>query len=267
MVLIVGTGHLTPLLLVGSTSGVKDDAHPSWVPDYGAKPAMPCPTGLRSKPLDRIEVSLPWRASASLRTRISENQDDRRLSLDGFEVDQILWTSEGAADQRDVLILFRWLEGAAGAVLWSFDSFHSSVDYDSLLTGFFDAFVHIISAVYYKDGTSRPKLADVLECMDIRQAAENSREGYFRTIRTRIISSVLRTSAPPANSCQVSQLLEYFATRSWDIVLTKGGDFGIARRVRRPGDTVAILRGGAMLFILWRFGEEFELLGACVVLK
>lgn len=266
--LIEDTGYLRPLLLVGSTSGAKDDAYPSWVPDYGAKPSMPCPTGLRLKPLEGIQVTLPWwRASGSLRAKISENQDGRRLSLDGFELDQILWTSEGATEEKDDSIIFCWLEAAAGAILWSYDSFNPSVDYESLLTGFFDAFVHVIFAVYYEDGISPPKLADVLEYMDIQQAAVNPREGYYRTIRTRLVSSILRDSAPAANCCQVSQLLEYFSTRSWHIFLTKGGDLGIARQVGRVGDTVAVLRGGAMPFILRPVGEDFELLGACVVLK
>ncbi|KAH8787970.1 heterokaryon incompatibility protein-domain-containing protein [Diaporthe sp. PMI_573] len=266
MYLIEQTGYLTPLLLVGSTSGVKDDAHPSWVPDYGAKPTMPCPTGVTLRASRTIRVTLPWRASGSLTTIIQQYQNDRKLSLDGFEVDQILWTSAGTTNERDDSILFRWLEGAAGAILWSFDSFHSSVDYDSVLTGFFDAFVRIVCSVY-EDGTYRPRLADVLEYMDVQEAAENPREGYFRTMRTRMVGSLLRESAPPTKSCQVSQLLEYFTLRSWDIFLTKGGDLGIARRAGRLGDAVAVLRGGAMPFILRPVSTGVELLGACVVLK
>ncbi|POS71690.1 hypothetical protein DHEL01_v209915 [Diaporthe helianthi] len=267
--LIEYSGYLRPLLLVGSTDGTKDDAHPSWVPDYGSKPSMPCPTGLWCKPRHDVQVTLPWwRASGSLRAKIPEDQESRTLSLDGFEVDQILWTYDGGVtEDKGDSILFRWFEAAAGAVLWSYDSFHRDVDYDSLLTSLFKAFVRIIFAVYYEDGISPPKLADVLEYMDIQQAAENPREGYYRTMRTRIVSSVLRDSAPPANSCEVSQLIEYFNTRYWNIFLTQRGDLGIARRAGRVGDTVAVLRGGAMPFILRPVGEEFEFLCACVVLK
>lgn len=259
------SGHLTSLHLVGSTSGVKDDAHPSWVPDYGAKPTMPCPTGVWPKKYD-VEVTLPWRASGNLFTRLQPDQNDRKLSLEGFEVDQILWTSAGATYERDDSILFRWLDGASGAVLWSFDSFHSSVDYDSVLTGFFEEFVRIICAVY-EDGTYRAKLADVFEYMDVQEAAESPREGYFRTMRTRIVGSLLRESAPPDKSCQITELVEYFNTRYWDIFLTSRGELGVARRPGRLGDIVAVLQGGAMPFILRPVGKEFELLGPCVVLK
>lgn len=298
------SGHLTSLLLVGSTSGVKDDAQPSWVPDYGAEPTMPGPSGFWPKGGLRINVTVPWRASGDLFTKLQEhvhdrklaidlggpggfddmffkiagttdetcdtvleeNQDDRRLLLEGFEVDEILWTSAGVTEERDDSLLFRWLEGAAGAVLWSFDSFQDSVDYDSVLNGFFNAFVRIVCAVY-EDGTYRAKLADVFEYMDVQEAAENPREGYFRTVRTRIVGSLLRETAPPDKPCQVSQLVEYFTTRHWDIFLTKGGELGVARRPGRLGDTVAVLRGGAMPFILRPVGEEFEFLGPCVILK
>ena len=264
MFMIHESGKLNPLLLVGSTGGVKDDSHPSWVPDYGGKPSLPCPMGLRLR--GKIEVTVPWRASRALLTVAQHNAEDGTLSLDGFEVDQILWTSADTVDERDESLLFRWLEGAAGAVLGSFDSFHNSVDEHLVLTGFFDAFVAIICAVY-DDGSYRPSLGDFLEHIDAQEAAEKPREGYFRTIRTHIIGSVLRDTVPPGKPCEVSQLLEYFRTRFWHIFLTKCGSLGIARRSGQRGDTVAVLRGGAMPFILRPVGEDFGLVGACVILK
>lgn len=264
MFMIQESWGLNSLLLVGSTGGVRDDLHPSWVPDYGAKPSLPCPTGISL--LGRSEVVVRWRASGNLRTVAQHSPEDGTLSLDGFEVDQILWTSDDIVDERDKSLLFRWLEGAAGAVLWSFDSFHTSVDEHKLLTGFFGAFVAIICTVY-DDGSYRMSLGDFIEHIYAQEAAEQPREGYFRTMRTHIIGSVLRETGPPANPCQVSQVLEFFRTRFWHIFLTKGGSFGIARRSGQPGDIVAVLRGGAMPFILRPVGERFEMVGACVILK
>lgn len=263
MFMIQESRGLKSLLLVGSTGDVKDDSHPSWVPDYGAKPSLPCPTAIGL--IGRIEVVVSWQASSYLTTVAQHNAEDGSLSLDGFEVDQILWTSADTVEERDESLLFRWLEGAAGAVLWSFDSFHTSVDEHKVLTRFFDAFVAIISSVY-DDGSYRMSLGDFLEHIDAQEAAEKPREGYFRTIRTHIVGSVLRT-VPPAKPCQVSQVLEFFRTRFWHIFLTKSGNFGIARRSGQREDIVAVLRGGDMPFILRPVGERFKMVGACVILK
>lgn len=264
MFMIQESGTLKSLLLVGSTGGVKDDSHPSWVPDYGSKPSLPCPTALWLS--GRINVVLPWHASKYLRTVAQYDAEDGTVSLDGWEVDEILWTSADAVDERDNSLLFHWLEGAAGAVLWSFDSFSTSVDEHKVLGGFFDAFVAIICAVY-DDGSYRTSLGDFLKHIDAQETAEQPREGYFRTMRTHIVGSVLQETVPPAKRCQVSQVLEFFRTRFWHIFLTKGGSLGIARQTGQPGDIVAILRGGAMPFILRPVGERFEMVGPCVILK
>lgn len=132
--------------------------------------------------------------------------------------------------------------------------------------GFFDAFARIVCAVY-EDGTYGSNIGDLLRYMDLQEAAENPREGYYRTMRTCIIASVLRESAPPAKFCQVSQSREYFRTHSRNIFLTRGGSFGIAHRPGQRGDTVAVLRVGAMPFILRPVWEHFELVVAYVVLN
>lgn len=264
MYMIQESRGLHSLLLVGSTEVVKDDLHPSWVPDYGAKPSLPCPTAIWLS--GKISLELPWRASGYLRTAAQHNAEDGTLSLDGSEVDQILWTSADTVDERDESLLFRWLEGAAGAILWAFDSFHTSVDEHKVLSGFFDAFVAIICAVY-EDGNYRIRLGDFLEHIDAQEAAEQPREGYFRTMRTHIVGSILRETRLPAKPCQVSQVLEFFRTRFWHVFLTKHGSFGIARPSGQPGDIIAVLRGGAMPFILRPVGGRFKVVGPCVILK
>lgn len=270
--LIEQTGQLTPLLLIESTRRListpsRKAEFPSWVPDYGSKPTLPCPMGVRLGSSRSVEVTIPWRASGGVRTLPQDLVKKDTLLLDGFEVDQVIWTSADIIGEKNESLLFQWLEGAAGAVLWSFDSFDSSTDYNSVVRDFLDSFLRTVSAVY-KDGSQKPQSSDLLEYLDLHESIERPREGYFQKLRPHIVASVIR-GADPTNTCKVSDMVAFFCSHTWSIFLTRGGQFGMDRSCGLGGDMVTVLRGGAMPFILRQYapGGKFRLLGACVILK
>lgn len=298
--IIIQSGRLTPLLLLaaGNTTKKKENDHadccsiamtttktseqqeeqvllPSWVPDYGAKPTLPCAMSVRLSSKTRaVEVTIPWRASRHL---VAHPQviDGHLLTLEGCEVEQIIWTSTATdgPKERDALQLFRWLDGAAGALSSLSDNFETD-EYEMIVRDFFDSFINTISAVY-NDGTRRPRRQDVLEYMDLQESTvhpeadhEHFQQSHFRKMRSHFLSSIICSSSTESpRLCSVSELIDFFLTHPWNIFLTKTGRLGIGKSMFSKGDIVAVLWGGAMPFILRPLGENYTLLGPCVILK
>lgn len=272
--LIMQSGRLTPLLLAGMGEHIESESSeevlPSWVPDYGAKPTLPCAMDVRLSSRTRaVEVVIPWRASSHLvaRPQVTENV----ISLEGCEVDQIVWTSATITERRDASQLYHWLNDAAGAISSSLEKFDASVtlEYDTISRDFLDSFTSTISAVY-NDGSRKPHIRDILEYMDLQdsiaQPERASIPSYFETMRARFLNSIT-TSPDPSKPCPVSDLIEFFSTHVWNIFLTKTGHFGIGRSSFAEGDIVTVLWGGAMPFVLRSSDTNYKLLGACVILK
>lgn len=295
--IIVQSGRLTPLLLIaagrtmkmenghvdccsgGATTRTSEEAEeevllPSWVPNYGAKPTLPCAMSVRLSSKTRaVEVTIPWRASRHL---VAHPQvTDRVLTLEGCEVEQIIWTSKAndGPEERDTSQLFRWLDGAAGALSSLFQNLETD-EQETIVRDFFDSFIKTISAVY-NDGTRKPRSQDVLEYMDLKESiaypqAEDGhgRQSNFRSIRSQFLSSTICSpSTEAAQFCSVTELTDFFLTHPWNIFLTKTGRLGISKSIFDKGDIVAVLWGGAMPFILRPLGANHALLGPCVVLQ
>lgn len=316
--IIAQSGRLTPLLLLAAGSTTKTQEHnhvdccssgmtkkpqnskeqeeeeetmllPSWVPDYGAKPTLPCAMGVRLSSKTRaVEVTIPWRASrhfladpqVTMTTTNGDGDDNDHeaiLTLEGCEVEQIIWTSTTAnndslARERDSSQLFRWLNGAAGALSALFEIFDTDELYEVLVRDFFESFINTVSAVY-NDGTRRPHSRDVLEYMDLHDsiAYPESNDGkahqsHFQRMRSHFLFSTI-SGSEPSKVCSVSELIDFFLTHPWYIFLTKTGRLGIGKSTCSEGDIVTVLWGGAMPFILRPSGPNYTMLGPCVVLK
>lgn len=300
--IILQSGRLTPLLLLAAGRTMKKETEhvdccsggatatrtseegeqvllPSWVPDYGAKPTLPCAMSVRLSSKTRaVEVTIPWRASRHLVAHPQVTADDHHpaiLTLEGCEVEQILWASNTTNDvsgERDASQLFRWLDGAAGALSSLSESFEAD-EYEMIVRDFFDSFIKTISAVY-NDGTRRPHNQDVLEYMDLHVRLvyletedDPVQQNHFRNMRSHFLSSTNRTLNEPSLLCSVAELVDFFLTHPWNIFLTKTGRLGIGKSNFNEGDIVTVLWGGAMPFILRPLGANYALLGPCVVLK
>lgn len=304
--MISQSGRLTPLLLLAAGRTIKqENGHvdccsggttttkrtseeegdqqavvlPSWVPDYGAKPTLPCAMGVRLSSKTRaVEVTIPWRASRHFVAypQVTTDDDPAILTLEGCEVEQIIWTSNTpneVSGERDASQIFRWLDGAAGA-LSSLSKDLATDEYDMIVRDFFDSFIGTISAVY-NDGTRKPRSQDILEYMDLQDSTfypqaqdEPIKSSHFRKMRSHMISSTICSSrTESAKVCSISELIDFFLIHPWDIFLTKTGRLGIGKSNFDNGDIVAVLWGGAMPFILRPLGANYTLLGPCVILK
>lgn len=252
---------------------------PSWVPDYGAKPTLPCAMGVRLSSKTRaVEATIPWRASRHLvaNPQMTTDDDSTVLTLEGCEVEEIIWTStanDSLPRERDSSQLFQWLDGASRVLSSLYENFETD-EYETIVGDFFESFISTISAVY-NDGTRRPRSQDVLEYMDLQESIAypksndgNAHQSSFQSMRSRFLSSTICNSFnEPLKVCSVSELIDFFLTHPWNIFLTKTGRLGIGKSTFGEGDVVAVLWGGAMPFILRPLSATYTLLGPCVVLK